>query len=255
MRVREPYFVYVDEAGDRGWGGRSSPFFVVAAVVVRGSDDPMLRSLLDKINADLGKPGGHILHWAENIRDHAQRKHVARLLNTAPMTCVAVLLDKESLMGRGEGLSDPARQYNYLARRLIERVSWLIDRRHGSGKLIFAHVRRFKYEALESYLDHLRRTDSGIRWEAIKSRYPIIEQPNKIRGLQVADLVAGCVYSAVRKDGFGDHEPAYLREIASRFWVGPTRKLHSYGLNLVGSHGRCHDQFAWWSEVARRAEA
>src|ERR1039457_2325223 len=50
------YRVYVDETGDRGWGGRASPIFVVSAVIVKdGRHNELLRGL-DQINSDLKKP-------------------------------------------------------------------------------------------------------------------------------------------------------------------------------------------------------
>lgn len=169
------------------------------------------------------------------------------------MTCIAVAVDKQSLMGTGSGLRDHAKQYNYPVRRMLERVSWYVDRHHGIAKLSFAHVRRFKYDTLKDYLDLLRQMPTDIRWRAIKGRYPAIEQPDKIRGLQVADLVAGCVFAAVRPDVHGDQEPCYLRELAPRLWGGPTRKLHTYGLHIVGKDGRSHEQFAWWDDISRAA--
>lgn len=227
---------------------------MLAATIVPARDDARLRACLDDINRDLKRPAGTVLHWAENVRGHADRKHVARLLGELPMTCVAIVLDKESLVGTASGLSDHTKQYNYLLRRLLERVSWYVNRHHGTARVTLAQVRRFKYQALREYLDWLRGApDCHIDWPAIRERYPRIEQPNSIRGLQVADIVAGCVYAAVRTDRHGDHEPAYLREIAPTLWTGPSGKLSAYGLNIVGNNGRCHERLPWFSDIARIA--
>ncbi|MFI7213150.1 DUF3800 domain-containing protein [Micromonospora maritima] len=254
MQARADYFVYVDEAGDRGWGGASSPYFVLTAVIVRAADDHLIRSRLDQLVDDFKRPQPHVLHWAENIRDHTDRKHVARTLATLPIRCISVVVDKDALIGSGTGLNNSMRQYNYPMRRLLERVSWYINNQWGVGKIYLAHVRRFKYEELYSYLDYLRRDpDCSIRWKAFAGPRPTIEQPNKIRGLQVADMVAGSVFAALRPDRHGDQEPAYLYELAHRFWVGGTRKLGTYGLHFIGGSRPRNEQFAWWDEVARRA--
>jgi hypothetical protein len=60
--------VYVDEAGDRGWGGRSSPVFVVSAVIVSDDEDAELRRSLDSINRDFGRDPKSVLHWARGAR-------------------------------------------------------------------------------------------------------------------------------------------------------------------------------------------
>ena len=252
VTTREPYFVYVDEAGDRGWGGRSSPVFVLSAVIVKRSNDAALRSGLDAINSAFGRSCRQRLHWAENIREHSDRKFVSRELAKLPATFVNVVVCKDSLMGTGSMLNRPAYQYNYPVRRLLERISWFVDRQNGVATLRFAHVRRFKYETLRTYLDRLQRDYScQISWAGLKNgTRPKIEQPSQVRGLQAADLVAGCVYAAVRSDRHGDQEPAYLRTIRPRLWTGPTNKLGTYGLHFVnGSAHDCGDHFGWLKEL------
>lgn len=250
---RDRYFVYVDEAGDRGWGGQSSPVFVLSAVVVHESHDRQLRVALDDINIQLGRPPGHVLHWAENIRDHSERKMAVARLAQVPAWFIVVVLCKESLLQSNTGLSDPVSQYNYCVRRLLERVSWLVDRQRPRGRatLRFAHVRRFKYERLTSYLQLLRERPTSITWDALAGD-PKIEAPAQIRGLQAADIVAGSVYAATRSDRFGAQEPAYLMTIAPRLWTGPTRKLETYGLHFIGVNG-CAQDFTWLADVRTAA--
>jgi hypothetical protein len=248
--AREPYTVYVDEAGDRGWGGRASPVFVLSAVVLRKANDTALRAMLDKFNGSLGRLNGHTVHWSENLRDHAQRKHIARQITGLPVVLINMVLCKDSLIGSGTRLSDPGSQYNYLVRLLLERVSWYLERRSPKGRaeLRFAHVKRFKYDTLTSYLTHLQgRHDVNIYWDALKVP-PKIEQPSQRRGLQVADITAGCVYAAVRTDEWGDQEPAYLKLIAPRIWAGPTGKLTAYGLKFIGAPG-WQKGYGWLPDV------
>lgn len=105
--LRPIYRVYVDEAGDRGWGGRSTPIFVLSAVIVQDVERETLRATLDDINADLGKPARTVLHWSSNVKLHAQRKHVARMLASTPATITNVVVLKEAMIGSGTVLSDP----------------------------------------------------------------------------------------------------------------------------------------------------
>jgi len=249
---RMPYVVYVDEAGDRGWGGRSSPVFAMSGVIVKQSDDYVLRRMLRDVNVAMQQPADRVLHWAENIREHSDRKMVATRLAALPATFVNIILCKDSLMGSGTRLSDPEAQYNYLVRYLLERISWYVDQNHGLATLRFAHVRRFKYKNLNAYLDHLRQVDgSSISWSALKNgQRPHIEQPHERRGLQVADLLAGSVYAAVRPDRHGEQEPEYLRRLSARLWTGRTNKLSTYGLKVVGGSGHdCADHFGWLADL------
>jgi hypothetical protein len=144
---------------------------------------------------------------------------------------------------------DPIVQYNFLVRLLLERISWLMDRRRPRGRadVHLAHVRRFKYEQFHQYLTLLggRRTD--IRWEGI-ALPPKIEAAQTTRGLQAADILAGSVFAAVRPDRHGDHEAAYLRRVAPRLWTSPSGKLESYGLKFLGRAG-CTKPYTWLAEV------
>lgn len=246
------YEVYVDEAGDRGWGGKSSPVFTLTAVVVKRTDDHVLRATLESLNGAMGRDPRNVLHWAENVRDHSDRKQVALELSRLPIDIITVTVCKASLIGNNTALSGSVAQYNYSMRRLLERVSWLLRARHGTGQMRLAHVRRFKYESLHQYLDKLGRDRScNINWASLRDGHrPRIEQPAQRHGLQVADLAAGCVYSAVRQDRHGGQEPMYLEQISGRFWAGPTGKLTTYGLHFIagGSHD-CGSHYPWLARL------
>lgn len=251
---RSRFYVYVDEAGDRGWGRAASPVFVLSAVIVKAVQDTALRAALNSINVGLERPPTRELHWAENLRPHATRKHVARQIASLPLVLANVVVCKDSLVKSGTALDDPARTYHYAVRRLLERVSWAVDRKDGCADLRFAHVRRFKYDPLFKYLEYLRADpECRIAWAALKNgTRPKIEQPSQIRGLQVADAVAGAVYAAVRPDQHGDVEPGYLRAIAPRLWRGPSNNLHKYGLHFIqGRQHDCRAHHSWFAELQR----
>jgi Protein of unknown function (DUF3800) len=233
--ARELYGVYVDETGDRGWGGRSSPIFVMSAAMVKDSNVDEMKGLRDDLCDKLGKPRSTELHWAENIKAHSARKFVSGTLAASPMVVTNVAVIKSSIMGSGTGLSDPHQQYNYAVRRLLERISWHVDEAGGEAIVTFAHVRRFPYKRLRVYLDLLQEIGSQIRWEAIrKTGY---DQPHRIKLLQVADLTAGCCHSAFRRDAIGDYEPSYLMALAPRIYVRGSAPVSSDGMNIIGAEG------------------
>lgn len=245
--MSKPLFrVYVDETGDRGWGGRSSEVFVLSAVIVEDRLEKECRSVLNEINSTLKRPPGKVLHWAENVKVHSQRKYVAQELERCPATLVNVVVMKKPLMGTGTGLRDPVRQYNYPVRLLLERVSWFVDDAGGEAILTFAHIRRFPYAKLTEYLDLLERRPTEIRWRAFRGR-PRMDQPQRWQMLQMADLVAGCVYAAVRADEYGNYEPTYLMSIAPRVYRRGAGALTSYGFKVVGPPG-CVESYPWWND-------
>jgi hypothetical protein len=251
-RAPELFRTYVDEAGDRGWGGRASPTFVLSAVTVRDTEADALRAMRDQICIDLGKPTSTVLHWAENIKQHSQRKHVARLIAASPATVSNVIVLKQAMVGSGTHLSDPAAMYNYAIRRLLERVTWYVRGNGGETAITFAHIKRFPYAKLRSYLEILRLQATEIVWDKIKSTK--IDQPNRVKLLQVADIAAGCLYSAVNPDAYGDYEPSYLLELAPRIYIRGGGRVRSYGMNVVGPRGHMEATYPWWPELVAACE-
>jgi hypothetical protein len=100
-------------------------------VIVRDEETAALRTTLDAINTSLGKPTNTVLHWAENVKQHSQRKFVARQLAAMPAVISNVIVLKQAMIGSGTALSDASTMYNYAIRRLLERVSWHVDDRGG----------------------------------------------------------------------------------------------------------------------------
>jgi len=247
--TRELYRVFVDETGDRGWGSKSSDIFVLSAIIVRDRDLAQIEAALSRIKRTLGKPDHATLHWAENIKDHSQRKLVAREIGGLPISITNVIVMKRHVDPETTRLNDATSMYNYAVRRLVERLSFYMQKRGGEAVVTFAHVRRFPYQKLHDYLDRLRASDTYIRWNLFTGK-PKIDQPNRVPGLQAADLVAGCLWAALTTDRYGAYETAYLREIYKLLFIGPNRKITSYGMNIVGEDGAM-DHFPWWANFVR----
>jgi hypothetical protein len=246
---RQLFRVYVDETGDRGWGRRASPVFVMSAIIVPDSQGAHLTEALDRINAALKKPVDTVLHWAENVKHHSQRKYVSGELALLDMTISSVIVLKKPLTGSSSALSDPAWMYNYACRRLLERISWYVDEAAGEASVTFAHVKRFPYARLESYTELLRGQPTQIRWEAFTGK-PKIDQPSRVRQLQVADMVAGAIGSSLRADDFGNYEPSYMLSLVPRLYIRRGGKVTSYGFNLIGPPN--HLSTYPWCQRSRR---
>src|SRR5687768_6901134 len=82
------YRVWIDETGDRGGGPKASPFFGVAAVVIRDEYMDQLRHAKREINRRLQRQPHHELHWSQNLKTHDKRYVAAEELARLPM-CVS----------------------------------------------------------------------------------------------------------------------------------------------------------------------
>jgi hypothetical protein len=185
-----------------------------------------------------------VLHWAENVKTHSQRKYVVSELAKLNITIASVVVLKAPLIAAGSALSDPTSMYNYAIRRLMERISWYVDDEDGEVSVTFAHVHRFPYARLEHYMQLLRAMPTQIRWRAFTGK-PKIDQPSRIRQLQIADLVAGAFGSALRTDAFGNYEASYILELVPCIYIRKGGKVASYGLNPIGSVAHLH-AYPWW---------
>lgn len=190
-----------------------------------------------------------VLHWAQNIKSHEQRKYIAQQLrgSAPPIALTYVIVCKDSMRPGPTALTDHAMMYNYAVRRLLERVSWYVDARHGEAILTFAHIRRFPYDRLFSYLVALQRTNTRIKWEALRFP-PRLKGQSDARLLQVADIAAGCLSAAMTPDQFDNIESAYLEEIAPLIYTRPPGDVRSYGLNVVGDPVVLQG-FPWWGRL------
>src|ERR1035441_8505979 len=109
------------------------------------------------------------------------------------------------------------------------------------------------YPRLRQYIAYLQLQRTEIRWAAFTGT-PKIDQPSRIRPLQVADLAAGAHGSALRPDRYGAYEAGYLLELAPRIYVRGNANVMSYGFNIVGSPSHVKT-YPWWPdfEAAIRA--
>jgi hypothetical protein len=228
--VADPTFVaFIDESGDEGFrfGGGSSDWFVLAAVVVRAVDELVQVKLIDDVRDRLNqdrKPQFHIppskpLHFRD--LKHDQRKFYAGRLAQAELKTLVVMIHKPDLTSpetfqKGSGL------YFYAVRLLAERISWFCrdhrrkgDAGDGSVKLIFSRRATLDYGALGGHLDHLDANRVALEYLAapgvVRSDQIEAHTHGRRLGLQLADAVASSYYSAVWVNAYGFTEEGYSR--------------------------------------------
>ena len=246
---RELYRVYVDETGDRGSGARASPFFGLAAVVIRSSRLPELRQAKGTVNTRLAREPHQELHWSKTLKKHDQRFVAAEELARLNLRIVYMVVDKStSPQGSGLGTSRDS-LYNYALRLLIERVSWLVDDAHGTAAVTLASVSGLPRRVPLTYLNSkLRNRQTEIRWQALRQAIEVRQAASR-DGLQMADIAAGALDRAIRPSTHPPHriESAYLRMLLPRVYTPGPGRVGSYGLKALPAG--LWSRYDWWAEA------
>lgn len=210
--------VYIDESGDEGFSFDlgSSEWFVLAGVIVRTEDDSPVVRVVDSVRQRLNKPRRKVLHFRD--LKHKQKLVYVDEVSRRALRVISVLVHKPSLR-EPEIFRAEYRLYFYMARYLLERVSWYCRGRYlpddfgdGTADLIFSNRSATQFEV---YLRLLRRltdtSDVRIDWGVINTEQITAYNPGKRMGLQVADAAAGAFSRAVEPDTHGFTEDHYLR--------------------------------------------
>ena len=228
---------FIDESGHRTFSSRSSDYFVMSAVIFRARDLSASTTLLRQMREGIRRGPNYPLHW-RRIKNHAQRVYLARSIGAADfLTISSVVVCKRSPDPNDwAGWDDPESAYLYTFRVLLERLSWIARDSATVASYMLAHVKRFKIESLRRYEAELRVAETQIAWQALDPKGGQVDQPNRIEQLQLADLAASATALAFQRDEYGNTEPRYLREFASRLYrrgdQAKESRLTSYGLKM-----------------------
>jgi hypothetical protein len=246
---------YVDETGDRGTKPTSSPYFAFAAVICRDSNRQLLLGELDRLVADLAKPAQTNLHWAQNIKYHQQRKVATQRLGALPIRIIYVAVPKASLAGYLRTSTEG--YYNYLARIMVERIALLTrarsreEKKPLAAKVTFARVKGFAPSVLQTYLAKVRAFDESAWWDGFLTRQIAVRGQSEERLLQWSDIAAGAFDSAAGVDQYGNHEPAYLMNLASRIDRSPQGQVLKWGIKTLGTYDWLTQNPDWPTELSR----
>jgi len=241
--------VYVDESGDEGFkfGGGSSDWFVLSAVITRKANDLETVKLVDAVRKELGKLPKSPLHF-KDLKHEARIPYVAAIAK-ADLRAISILAHKPSLHSP-ETFREPNLLYFYMGRYLLERVSWYCrdhrphgDQGDGSAEVIFSNREGMPYSQFRDYLARLEKqkdiTDVKIDWSVIKQDAILALSPMKRMGLLIADAVSGSFYRALQPSRYGFAEDRYARMLKPivyqygeryegyglKFWPPPTLSM------------------------------
>lgn len=151
---------------------------------------------------------------------------MSRVIEAAPFTLVAVVIDKRELRLEGAASANP---YHLALRFGLERVSLLLTERGQEGRLThFIVEARGKREDTELELEFRRICEGGNGLgRALPFRLVMADKRTNSEGLQIADMVARPVALSVLRPG----QPNRAMEILEKkLWRGPDGRVEGHGL-------------------------
>ena len=235
------YLVFVDESGDHGLTAvnRDFPLFALAFCVFPKAAyvnevTPALRQL--KLAAfghdlvvlhehDIRKKEGAFAMMSREPRE-AFLDALTRIIETAPFTLVAVVIDKRELQLTGAESANP---YHLALQFGLERVFRLLDEHGQAERLTHLIVEaRGKREDTELELEFRRICEgSNGLGRALPFRLVMADKRTNSEGLQIADMVARRVALSVLRPGQPNRAMAILER---KLWRGPDGRVEGYGL-------------------------
>ncbi|WP_156365301.1 DUF3800 domain-containing protein [Sciscionella sediminilitoris] len=235
---------FVDESGHSSRSETASTHFVLTAVAFSETDEPKAAELIADLKRDTGQRDK--LHW-QKASHHFKRLRMAQLLGSAEWLTIASVVTCKTRL-RPSGLDAPG-AYNYAAKFLLERLTWLAKSRDHELDCTLSHVRGGHLEErLGDYLRTLRKQrEEGIEWDWVHA-IDVRGQEDDER-LDLADIAASGIASAFEVDEFGSYETRYLRRMRERFYR-KGQNLFSYGLKVF-PHPDDADTHPWLPKLAR----
>lgn len=236
---------YIDESGDEGFvwreRGGSTRWFVMAAVILRESEDLAVARATDRIKSRLNLEAERPLHWVDRRR-HEQRRVIVDEIQKEPITVVCVALHKPSL---GQSyLRTPPALYHYSTRLLLERVSWFVAAQSGHVDLVFENRTTVSYGQLEAYIRALQ-ADPKVQIRSVIGTFQTVTRAQQ-KILQIADACAGAMFAALECDQDGLTDQTYIEALSSRLYRhGASSKLVGYGIKIFPDPVRERPEFAW----------
>jgi hypothetical protein len=248
------FTVFVDESGCEGFTFRdppktkgSSDWFVVSAVITMSSEQNAVINFARRIRETIGIAEKKPLHWTD--LNHERRVRVYTEMVSQNFRYVSVLINKRAIQDP-EVFKPRGRLYYYAVRLLLERVSWLCRDtavKHGfegrEAKVIFEHKKRLKPRDMIDYVTLLQQIgpqdgwiaanqeDIRIEWDVISGERMQTAQKHQFAGLQVADMVASGLRSALENGPYGHTEHRYAKSLIENTYnrVG---NYQSYGFKF-----------------------
>lgn len=242
------FTVFIDESGEAGiekvrsdLSGGASPYMTLGAALISNRARNSLEGDLERIASVIGKKS---LHCSQ--LNHFQILYFIREISKRQMRLFGVISHKETLGGyKAEIADDSTKYYNKCAQYLLERVGWFMEARkipRENLDIVFEKA-NVDYDKMRNLLRACQSNPKHpvtMKLRNIDINNIKVMKKNEEPILQLADLVAHCLYKCVDRPirYFGITEPRYLKELAPRFFGHPeSHAVLGAGLYCVHSTG------------------
>lgn len=246
------FLAFIDESGDDGLdkfrepgraGGGASTWLILSACIVRRINGLEMVAWRDELLDAVYPPGTRRkpLHFKD--LNHSQKVSAATSFASKPIRITSILAAKRPIPS---GIYTTKNQlYFYMARYLIERVSWFCrDLRHrapeGDGRVSITFSRRGGMSAddFKEYMLRLRQQETEIHWPVIDVEGIDARDHSTSASLQFADIAASAIAAAVEPDLYGNCETRYVSTLKPLIYHRRGNYL-SYGMKTVPPHSEC----------------
>jgi len=192
--------------------------FGFSAVLVSKENDILLPKIQKEILLHISQSkSNHLKEIHLHTLKHEQRRYIcnAILEQKVPIRSIIVLTDKTQITGykHRDFNKEKYKLFNYIARYLLERVSWLVRDNQATVQIVFSNRKQLEGKRIDKYI-HLLKQDkeAKIEWSVINDKIKIYNQ-NQRAGLQFADIFAtSCRRYAFEGDKYGV-ETSYLKTL------------------------------------------
>jgi len=238
--------IHVDETGDRGFSSKSSPYFCLAACAFRHSKARTVVRAMETLNLKLRRPLSQPMHAVDHLKTHDKLMEAVEHLAELPVRVFFVILPKDSTPESAYMRSDDTHVYNFLARVMLERMSWFAGDVGLVAHPVFAAVARMPRRGLDEYISRLQLMDTTVEWPRLKLPVEVDQAKNRV-GMQWADIAGRAMLKATTPGTSPPHriEPVYLETLAPVIWR--RRPIESYGIKSVMPNW--HLTQSWWDKV------
>ena len=235
----ETLLAFVDETGDRGFSGKSSVYFAMAAVIFPASVQQKVKDCIVHIKGKMGIPLYIPLHWRKHCCLHEVRKFVAmELAKLDGVIVVYVISDKKTMP------QDHGKFYNIVAACTLERILKHAEMIDTKARVWFGHVKGFNHKATLDYFN--KRTWHLGNYDRLLNP-PKWIQADTNSGIQLADVYAGILGPAILPDRFGNFEPVYLEKIKHQIRKSDDGIISGIGIKVLSKDNN-PKTFNWWPE-------
>jgi hypothetical protein len=245
--------LYIDEAGEEGFGSTSSEWFILGGAFHRTGYAPTIKNHYEEYRRRHARDPSWYFHFRK--ASHDQKRGFIRHMLALDYVLVVVAIHKRSLK-KTERFRQKYWLYHYAMKYLLEAVTgWMAANEPGRLTLIFSRRRGLDLLEFRSYLKRVRSSShisvDGMTWKQLDDARIHTAENRRFVGLQMADCIASATFEALEINAYGMTECCYVRELGCRLlradgspqglgvriWPMPPQDVYS------------HSRFNWFREV------